>query len=117
MSEVQTPRIIQKTLTLADTEYSIVFPLGTTSFTVQCRTAYDVRRAWVSGIVATPTVPSASADGLINSYATIKSSSAHTLPERIRLPTGTRTIYMASSQAAVVVEIELCSTTGDSGNG
>ena len=79
------------TLTLADTEYSQSFPLAK-KITIQCRTAYDVRFSYVTGKVATPTAP----------YMTIKSGAAYW--EDSLAVSGT-TLYFASDEAGVVVEI------------
>lgn len=83
------PTIYNKTLTLANTEYSQALPAGCTKFTVQCRTAYDVKLAFVSGESGT-------------NYLTIKTD--YWYWEDGILGT-TRILYLQSAQAGVVVEI------------
>ena len=88
------PTIYNKTLTVADTEYSQAFPSSTREFRVRCRTLFDVRYAWVTGKVAIPTAP----------YATIKAGLEYHGDESDI--TG-KSLYLASSTAGVVVEIEI----------
>ena len=85
--------IVNKTLTLADTEYSQALPLGTIRFTIKTRGAHDVRMAFVTGKVAAPTAP----------YVTIEA--AYYLTVDHILLTDNRTLYLASSDAGTVVEI------------
>lgn len=84
------PQVLNLTLISANTEYSITLPSWTKAFTVQCRTAYDLRMATVTGKVATSISP----------YFTIKSGYAY-----FDSPTANSTLYFASSEAGVVVEI------------
>lgn len=86
---------INLTLTSADTEYSTSLPAGCAHFSFQCRTAFDVRFAFVTGKVAGSTAP----------YLTLKSGNAFSSPEKLSLKPGFETIYFASSQAGVVVEV------------
>jgi len=91
MADVSNPHIYNVTLTEANKEYSQALPDNAVMITVQCRTAYAVRLAFETGKVATPTAP----------YATIKSGNVY-------YDTGLKsknTIYLASAQAGVVVEI------------
>lgn len=81
------------TLTSADTEYSQALPSQCRAVSFRCRTAYDVRFAWVTGKVATPTAP----------YQTLKANAEY-WKDSIH-PTSL-TLYLASAQAGVVVEIE-----------
>ena len=94
-SETLDASIGNVTLTLADTEYSQALPAGTRYVSLQCRTAFDVRFAFVTGKVATPTAP----------YATIKSGGSYSTPEKVAVGPNSRTIFLASAQAGVVVEI------------
>lgn len=83
-----------QTLTNADTEYSVALTGETIGFTMQARTAVDVRFAFVTGKVATPTAP----------YLTMKAGTSYEL----RLPQACRTavtLYLASGVAGTVVEI------------
>jgi hypothetical protein len=86
------PTIYNKTLTVADQEYSQLLPAGTQKFTVQARTAVDIRYAWVTGKVAGPVVP----------YNTLKSG-LNWWEDGLFLED--KTIYLASSTAGTVVEI------------
>ena len=93
VSEQDTVTIYNVTLTNADTEYSQALPADTRAFEFQCRTAYDIRYAWVTGKVATPTAP----------YQTLKAGAVK-YKENVNLATAT--LYLASDQAGVIVEIE-----------
>jgi len=99
-SEALTPVLFNTTLTDADTEYSQALPVGTKHFSFQCRTAFDVRFSFEDGKVATPTAP----------YATVKSGDSFSAPEKVGFSWNTdeaaaATIYWASAQAGVVVEL------------
>ncbi len=85
------PQVSNVTLTSADTEYSQEI-LGAQKFTVQCRTNFAVRVAYVTAKVATPTEP----------YITIKAGSVY-WEDNISL--AGRTLYFASSEAGVIIEI------------
>lgn len=94
----QSPTIINKTLTNADTEYSQELPADCRRWSLQCRTAYDVRLSFVTGKVAGSTAP----------FATVKSGcSLSDQPSTQTEIVGQLTLFLASSQAGVVVEI-LC---------
>lgn len=84
------------TLTSADTEYSLALQATTRKLHFQCRTAYAVRYAFTTGKVATPISP----------YQTLKSGAIREI-DGIAIANGdTRTLYLASSEAGVIVEIE-----------
>lgn len=83
-----------QTLTDANTEYSVALTGETIGFTMQARTAVDVRFAFTTGKVATPTSP----------YFTMKAGTSYEL----RLPEACKTavtLYLASGVAGTVVEI------------
>jgi len=88
------PTIYNKILTVADTQYSQALPSSTREFRVRCRTLFNVRYAWETGKVATPTAP----------YATIPAGLEYRGDDSDI--TGKK-IYLASSEAGVVVEIEV----------
>jgi hypothetical protein len=98
-----TPTIQNVTLTSADTEYSLTLPDNTRAFSFQCRTAFDVRYAFETGKVATPTAP----------YATVKSGHWYNSMESMGnyTPAGDATtdydgtIYFAADEAGVIVEL------------
>ena len=99
-SEALIPEIFNLTLTTANTEYEQTLSKGTKFFEVQCRTAFDMRVAFETGKVATPTAP----------YATIKSGTVYKAPQKVGWSwTSTTdpdaTVYLASGQAGVVAEI------------
>lgn len=96
------PTVYNLTLTLASTEYSQELPANCARYDFQCRTAYDVRYAWATGKVATPTAP----------YMTLKAGGTFT-SEFVPQSLGGQTIYFASAQAGVVVEI-ICYPRSDS---
>ena len=89
-----TPTIYNVTLTDANTEYSQDLPANCRFFEFQCRTAFAVRYAYVTGKVATPTAP----------YMTLKSGGSYYTPV-ISQGASPSTVYFASAQAGVVVEI------------
>jgi len=89
------PTIYNKTLTTANTEYSQVITPGTKKITVQCRTNYAVRIAYETGKVAGSTAP----------YFTMKSGAVYWEDNLAATMDNPVTIYLASSQAGVIVEI------------
>jgi hypothetical protein len=91
---IATPTIYNKTLASADTEYSQALPSNIRYFEFQCLTAYDVRFAFESGKVATPTSP----------YMTLKGNGYYYSPQ-INQGASPSTIYLASSEAGVEVQI------------
>lgn len=88
----KTPTIYNITLTSANTEYPQALPDHTKKLTFQCRTANDIRFAFVAGKVATPTAP----------YGTIKSDGAY---DEKDLDLVSKTLYLACGSAGKVVEI------------
>lgn len=80
------------TLTSADTQYSHTISASTNRWTVQCRSAADVRMSEVAGVVATPS----------GAYSTIKSGGAFTDQ---RPPNASLVLYFASASAGVILEI------------
>ena len=92
-SIVTTPTVYNLTLTVADTEYSQALSANTREFRFRCRTAFDVRYAFVTGKVAVPTAP----------YLTLPGGSDYWSDNDKLAAT---TLYFASSEAGVVVEIE-----------
>lgn len=89
-----TPTLYNTTLTNVNTEYSQALPSGCRGFDMQCRTAKDVRFAFVTGKVAGPTAP----------YMTMKSGGAYSSPQ-LNQAAAPSTVYLASSTAGVVVEL------------
>lgn len=88
-----TPTVYNLTLTSANTEYSQALPANTREFRFRCRTIFDVRYAYVTGKVATPTSP----------YLTLPAGSDF-WSDWTNLPS--TTLYFASSTAGVIMEIE-----------
>lgn len=101
----RTPTPYNLTLASADTQYSQALPANCRYFSVQCRTGYDVRIAFVTGKVATSTAP----------FFTIKAGAGYNSPENfdgansLQGEASALTLYAASAQAGVVLEI-LCWT-------
>ena len=89
-----TPTIYNLPLPAANTEYSQALPDNCSRYDFQCRTAFDVRFAYVTGKVAGPTAP----------YGTLKAGGGFT-SEFIPQASAPPTLYFASTQAGVVVEI------------
>lgn len=81
------------TLTSANTEYSQALPATCRRLAFQCRSSKDVRFAYVTGKVATPTAP----------YFTLKASAGYD-SGTIKLASGT--LYLGSATAGVIMEIE-----------
>jgi|GEM_PF-1643932 len=92
LKEAKEPIVYNKTLTNADTEYSVTLPDHTKKLTFQCRTADDIRFAFEPGKVATPTEP----------YITLKANSTY---DEKDLDLVGKTLYLACSVAGKVVEI------------
>ena len=90
----QTPTVYNRTMTVADTEYPQALPAGTREIRFRCRTAFDVRFAWITGKVAGPVAP----------YLTLPSGRDYASDNNNF--TGL-TLYLASSEAGVIVEIEI----------
>ena len=89
-----TPTEYNVTLTNANTEYSQALPSGTRKVVFRCRTSADVRYAWGTGKVAGPVAP----------YQTLRAGAEYAT-DGINL-TG-KTLYLASSTAGVIAEIEV----------
>ena len=83
-----------KTLTSADTEYSQALPTNCRGFEFQSRTEADVRFAFATGKVATPTAP----------YMTLKAGDYY-VSFPLSQGSSPETLYLASATAGVVVEI------------
>ena len=88
-----TPTVYNITLTVANTEYSQALPANTKDLRFRCRTLYDVRFAWVTGKVATPTAP----------YLTL-SAGCDYCSDGNNL--ASQALFLASATAGVVVELE-----------
>lgn len=89
-----TPTVYNNTLTSADTEYSQALPTNCRGFEFQCRSEADVRFAFETGKVATPTSP----------YMTLKAGDYYaSFP--LSQGSSPSTLYLASATAGVVVEI------------
>ena len=88
--------IYNVTMAAADTEYSQALPANTKRFSLQCLTDFDVRFAFVTGKVATPTVP----------YALVRAGMNYW---EDGLDLSSVTLYVACADAAKVAEI-LCWT-------
>jgi len=91
---VETPTVYNVTLTAADTEYSQALPSSTRELRFRCRTLYDVRYAFVTGKVATPTAP----------YVTLPAGMEYSSDLN---DLTAKSLYFATEEAGVVVEIEV----------
>lgn len=87
-----TPIIIHLSLAISDTEYEFLFPSAVENFSIQAHEAEDVRFAYQSGKVATPT----------NDYGLIKAGGSYYEPN---VALSGITIYLATSAAPVTLEI------------
>lgn len=79
-------------LASADTEYELVMTGEVTAFSFQCRQAYDIRYAFVTGKVATP----------VESYTTLKSGYIESFSD---ISWTNPSLFLASSTAGVSVEV------------
>jgi hypothetical protein len=91
--------ILAQECTEADTEYTLNLPSDCRGFEFKCRTSYDIRFAFTTGHVASP------GNGI--GHAVLKSGTSYSSP---LLSPAARTIYLASSQAGVVVEFVVWGT-------
>lgn len=89
----QSVTLYNVTLVATNTEYSQVLPSTCRRLSFQNRNARDIRFAFVTGKVATPTAP----------YYTLKANASYDSGP-IHLASGT--IYLAGTQAGNIVEIE-----------
>lgn len=89
-----TPIVYNITLTDSNTEYSQALPANTKDFRWRCRTLFDVRYAWETAKVATPTAPYLTLPGGSDYYSDGNDLSS-------------KTLYFASSEAGVVIEMEI----------
>jgi len=89
---VSKPTVYNLTLTAADTQYQQTFT-NVKSLWFQCRTAADIRYAFVTGKVATPTAP----------WMTLKSGQVF---EEYNISISSFTVYFAGDAGGEVVEIE-----------
>lgn len=94
ISDATTPTLYNVTMTTADTEYSQALPANTKQFEFRCRGNYDMRFAYATGKVATPTAP----------YRTL---SAGQTKYQNDIDLTSITLYVACSQALQVVELEV----------
>ena len=96
---MRVPAIYNVTLTNANTEYSQALPATVRAFALQPRTAVDVRLAYVTGKVATPTAP----------FWTMTAGGGFGVDDvnvNAALGEGPITLYLASASAGTVVEIQ-----------
>ena len=89
MQKMMSPQVFNKTLTVADTEYSQALNAGW-GFEFQARTEVTIRFAFVADKVATPTAP----------YMTLKPGQWYFVEGG-----NVETLYLASATAGTVVEI------------
>lgn len=94
MNIVLSPTVENLTLTNANTQYSYGLPTNCHYFSFWCRTAVDLRWAFETGIVATPT----------GDYLTCLAGMAFNSPEKLVIAPGL-TLYFACATAGTVVEI------------
>ncbi len=92
MNDVIEPEIQIQSIAVINTQYEIELPPGCKHFSLQCRTAVDVRFSWTSGNVAGPTEP----------YGTMKAGASLSSPEKIALKAGFDTLYVAAGSVCVV---------------
>lgn len=81
------------TLTLVDTEYSQALPSNCKGVEIWSRGGYEIRFAFTTGKVATPTAP----------YFTLKSDESYSSPPGLNL--SSKTIYFGTDTAGDVIEL------------
>ena len=91
---VEEAEVFNITLTNANQQYSQALPSSTREFRFRCRTSFALRFAFESGKVASPTSP----------YLTLPVDAEYASDNNDL--TGKK-LYLASSEAGVVVELEL----------
>ncbi len=89
------PTLYNVAITTQDTEYSQVLPADVRVIKVKCRTAADIRFAWVTGKVAASTAP----------FWTIKSGMTETIEVPAGLTGGAPTLYVGAGAGSLVAEI------------
>lgn len=82
------PTILVVNIAAGNTEYSQALPDNVRHFSIKCRTAVDLRLAFATGKVATPTDP----------YVTIPSGGSYNSPEGVTF-SPSQTIYVAAASA------------------
>ena len=87
------PTLYALTLTTINTEYSQAIIANARKLAFRCRSQSDIRYAFVTGKVATPTDP----------YSTLRSNTEYWI-DFIKM--AALTVYFASATAGVIVEIE-----------
>lgn len=87
------PTLYAITLTSADTEYSQALPAGLRALSFKARTSVAIRWAFATGKVATPTDP----------YETLAAGQTYFKEGIVGAAV---TLYLASSTAGTVVEVE-----------
>ena len=85
----KTPYIYNKTLTLANTEYSQALPTNTKRFTLQARTSVDVKLAFTAEASGT-------------TYVTVKAGASYS---EEGLDSSSKTVYMQTASAGTVIEL------------
>lgn len=91
--EKTTPVLTNVSIVLPDTEYMQGLPASCRAIQFQCRTPTDVRYAWATGKVATPTDP----------YFTLKAGAAY-WQEGLKLTAAT--LHIAAAASTLKVEVE-----------
>lgn len=96
MSETLTPSIQSVECTGANTQVSITLPANCKGFSIQARTAADVRFSFVTGKVASPTE---------GGYMTLKSGQSWNSPDKMAINSSNSIIYFASATDHTFVEV------------
>ena len=91
---VTTPTVYNVTLTNANTEYSQALPANTRELRFRCRSLFDVRYSFTAGKVATPTSP----------WLVLPAGMDYFSDNNDFID---KTIYLASNEAGVIVELEI----------
>ena len=90
-----TPAIANVTLALPDTQYVYGLPTDCKSLQFQCRTTNDIRYAWLTGVVASPSPT--------EPYFTLKSGGVW---YNDHLSLTSATLHVAAAASVLTVEIE-----------
>lgn len=86
-------------ITTLNTEYPLPLPADARVIKVKCRTAADIRIAFVTNKVNTPTDP----------YWTVKSGTTETIEVPEELTGGSATLYIGAGAGSLIAEVMVLS--------
>lgn len=96
MSETLTPNIQSVECTPANTQVTVTLPANCKGFSIQARTAADVRFSFTTGKVAGP---------VESGYITLKSGQSWNSPDKLAIISSNSIIYFACGTDHTFVEV------------